>query len=306
VVVDGTTLTPRQQILSTPSAARAITASHANVATALATGFGQPAGVFLDAAGDMRVTGGANNVAEIRFDGSASGSFAITSLQGARMHMLDSGFVGMGTSTPTHPLHVAYPVPALALQDNDSTSGQVGWVSYRDSGNVERAWVGYGTATDPTFSVVNARTAGDILLFPGSGGGVGIGVNAGDNFLLDVAGSIRCTFLTQTSSAAFKDDVAPLAQRLDELLALAPVSYRWNDKAPEAVRGEPAIGLIAEDVAKVLPDAVTCDAEGKPVGIDYSRITVLAVKAIQEQQAANAKLRERLERLEAALLAQAK
>jgi hypothetical protein len=126
---------------------------------------------------------------------------------------------------------------------------------------------------------------------------------------LDVVGTIRCTSVTQTSSAAFKDDVTPLAPGLDELMRLRPVSYVWNDKAPRDSRGKHDLGFIAEEVEKVLPDAVAKDDAGAAVGIDYSRITVLAVKAIKEQQARHEadreeirSLRERLEKLEAALV----
>jgi hypothetical protein len=125
---------------------------------------------------------------------------------------------------------------------------------------------------------------------------------------LDVTGNIRCTSLIQTSSAAFKDHVAPLAAGLDELMLLRPVTYVWNDKAAADARGKHDLGFIAEEVEKVLPDAVAKDLSGAPVGIDYSRITVLAVKAIKEQQARHEadreeikSLRERLERLEAAV-----
>src|SRR6185295_414212 len=53
-----------------------------------------------------------------------------------------AGLIGIGTSTPTHSLHVANPAPTLALQDTDSSglSGgqQVGYISYRDNANAER------------------------------------------------------------------------------------------------------------------------------------------------------------------------
>ena len=55
----------------------------------------------------------------------------------------------------------------------------------------------------------------------------------------------------------------------DELLKLEPVSYTWNEKAPDSARGKRDLGFIAEDVANVLPDAVARDGAGSPVGIDY-------------------------------------
>src|SRR5262245_11961878 len=62
----------------------------------------------------------------------------------------NAGRVGIGTTAPTHSVHIASAAPTLALQDTDSSGSsggqQVGYVSYRDSGNVERGWVGYGSA----------------------------------------------------------------------------------------------------------------------------------------------------------------
>ena len=52
--------------------------------------------------------------------------------------MDNDGKVGIGTSAPTHTLHIASPAPTVALQDIDSTTQQVGYINYRDAGNVER------------------------------------------------------------------------------------------------------------------------------------------------------------------------
>lgn len=90
----------------------------------------------------------------------------------------NNGRVGIGTLAPTHSVHIANAQPTLALQDTDSTTQQVGYVSYRDSGNVERAWVGYGSAGDPDFSIINARAGGDIVLNAFGGGKVGIGTSS--------------------------------------------------------------------------------------------------------------------------------
>jgi hypothetical protein len=75
------------------------------------------------------------------------------------------------------------------LQDTASAANQAGYVSYRNNSNVETAWVGFGSAGDPDFSIVNARSGGDIILNPFTGN-VGIGTTspAAD---LDVRGNIR-------------------------------------------------------------------------------------------------------------------
>ncbi len=103
----------------------------------------------------------------------------------------NDGKVGIGTLAPTHSVHIANAAPTLALQDTDSTTQQVGYISYRDSGNVERAWVGYGSTGDPDFSIINARTGGDIVLNPFAGN-VGIGT-ASPTEKLSVAGTLSAT-----------------------------------------------------------------------------------------------------------------
>lgn len=101
-----------------------------------------------------------------------------------------AGKVGIGTPAPTHTLHIASTAPTLSLQDTDSVSQQVGYISYRDSGNVERAWIGYGSAGDPDFTIFNTRTSGDIVLLTAATGNVGIGT-AVPAAKLEVRGDIR-------------------------------------------------------------------------------------------------------------------
>lgn len=120
----------------------------------------------------------------------AKSAFALDAADGSPANALivdNNGNIGIGTATPGHSVTIANTAPTIALQDTDSTTQQVGFVSYRDSSNVERAWVGYGNPGDPDFSIVNARTGGDIVLTPlasgnvllaGNGGKVGIGTSS--------------------------------------------------------------------------------------------------------------------------------
>ncbi|MGE3313384.1 MAG: hypothetical protein AB7O66_25750, partial [Limisphaerales bacterium] len=106
----------------------------------------------------------------------------------------NAGRVGIGTPAPTHSVHVAKPEPTISLQDTDSSGAsggqQVGYLSYRDSSNVERAWIGYGSPGDPDISIINARPGGDIVLNSLGSGRVGIGT-AVPTAELDVRGTIR-------------------------------------------------------------------------------------------------------------------
>ncbi|MBC8009127.1 MAG: tail fiber domain-containing protein [Burkholderiales bacterium] len=107
----------------------------------------------------------------------------------------------------------------------------------------------------------------------------------------------------------FKKEIEPYRDGLDTLLALAPVSFEWRrDEFPSLVF--PAgrhVGLIAQDLAKVVPDAVMTNFDGK-LSVDFSKLVPHLVGAVQTQQARidkleadNAALESRLSRLEAAL-----
>jgi hypothetical protein len=138
----------------------------------------------------------------------AKSAFALASADGSIPNALfvgNSGLIGIGTTTPGHSVTIAKPAPTIALQDTDSTGTaggqQVGYVSYRDSANVERAWVGYGSAGDPDFSIINARPSGDIVLNSLGSGRVGIGT-ASPLAALDVRGDIRLGTSGQFQAAA--------------------------------------------------------------------------------------------------------
>lgn len=85
------------------------------------------------------------------------------------------GKVGIGTTAPGFPLHIASTQAALALQDTGPDAMQAGYVSYRNGTGTETAWIGYGSPGDPDFSIITARPGGDIVLNTFGGGNIGIG-----------------------------------------------------------------------------------------------------------------------------------
>lgn len=127
--------------------------------------------------------------------------------------------------------------------------------------------------------------------------GVGIEPSGGSGPLFEVAGNIRCLSLTETSTQRFKEDVATLDGSLATLMQLRPVRFRWDP--PHG--GHSDFGLIAEEVRAVLPELVATDSDHNASGINYGRVGVLAVGAIQELHASH---QQQLKALREELLAQ--
>lgn len=79
-----------------------------------------------------------------------------------------------------------------------------------------------------------------------------------------------------TSASRFKDDVQDLSIGLDELRLLQPVSYTWN------TTGKADIGFLAEQVAAVIPQAVTYDEFGEISSFNYNTISALLVSSTKQ------------------------
>ena len=134
--------------------------------------------------------------------------------------------------------------------------------------------------------------------------GTGTGTNVEWKWQGTTVGSVSTTSTTTayntSSDYRLKENVTPITTGLATINALKPVNYDWiSDKS----LGE---GFIAHELQAVIPHAVTgtkdaVDADGKPVyqGVDYSKVVVHLVAAIQEQQATIASLATRIATLEA-------
>ena len=108
------------------------------------------------------------------------------------------------------------------------------------------------------------------------------------------------TAFNTSSDYRLKHDVDPMTTGLATVSALKPVTYKWNS---DNSNGE---GFIAHELQTVIPHAVTgekdaVDEDGNPIhqGVDYSKIVVHLVAAIQELSAKNDALEARLVALEA-------
>jgi hypothetical protein len=90
---------------------------------------------------------------------------------------------------------------------------------------------------------------------------------------------------TCSSSARYKDDIAALPFDGEKLLALRPVQFQWKEN------GEPGVGLVAEEVAELIPELVTYNENGEVEGVRYEQLSVYLLEMLKQHQKELAELR---------------
>ncbi len=73
------------------------------------------------------------------------------------------------------------------------------------------------------------------------------------------------------SSRRFKHDIKPMDNASEALLALKPVTFKYNSDK----KGSPQYGLIAEEVAEVKPDLVFRNKKGEIASVRYEQINAM-------------------------------
>jgi hypothetical protein len=77
----------------------------------------------------------------------------------------------------------------------------------------------------------------------------------------------------RASSARFKEGIHPMDKASEAIFSLQPVTFRYKKALdPKAL---PQFGLVAEEVAKVNPDLVFADEQGKPFTVRYEEVNAM-------------------------------
>lgn len=105
-------------------------------------------------------------------------------------------------------------------------------------------------------------------------GGVGI------SGALNVGGDVVAY---ASSDERLKNNIEIISNPIEKVKQLKGVTWEWNENADELQQSLPNVGVIAQDVEKVLPQLVH-DRENGYKGVDYAKLTGLLIEAIKEQQ----------------------
>jgi hypothetical protein len=101
------------------------------------------------------------------------------------------------------------------------------------------------------------------------------------------------------SSERFKDEIKPMDKASEAILALKPVTFRYKKEFD--ADGIPQFGLVAEDVAKVNPDLVVRDKEGKPYTVRFDQVNAMLLNEFLKEHREVQELKKQVEALTAGL-----
>jgi hypothetical protein len=226
------------------------------------------------------------------------------------MRITSSGHIGLGTTTPQVPLDVASIFggegPQIRAYNPWSFMGGIGVTGI----------------TKDIYGIEGAANGSGVGVFGHSNSGIGVHGTSTSGYAAKfegnaiITGEIRdsgglCYAHCSISDERVKSDVRPLDPMLASLTALQPVEFSWRtDEFPDrSFSSGASIGLIAQDVEKVLPELVTETDDGYK-GVRYEQLPVLLLEGVKELKAENdvlttdnATLREQVQTLEARLAA---
>ncbi|PKR81279.1 hypothetical protein CW751_05520 [Brumimicrobium salinarum] len=160
---------------------------------------------------------------------------------------------------------------------------------------------GTGTGNNSGFSIVNTSASNDKS--------INFQVGAGTNnlYMYESDGGLIGTFngtsgaYSSTSDERLKTNFQEVESTLENLMKLKPLTYTYINNADNDRRH---IGFKAQEVEKLFPTLVSSsknadsESENGVYTMDYSGFGVIAVKAIQEQQAEIETLKEENQKLQ--------
>ena len=98
------------------------------------------------------------------------------------------------------------------------------------------------------------------------------------------------------SDLLLKDNVTTIESAIEKLNLIRGVEFEWNEKAQKSLVGKHDVGVIAQDVEKVIPSAIVKNKEF--LEVQYYKIIPLLIQSVLELSEENSDLKKRLKKLE--------
>jgi hypothetical protein len=195
--------------------------------------------------------------------------------------------VGIGTPAPERQLHLKGN-NAVFRMDRDTDTAAFMLARTNAAGEALKSFVVGTNASAPGNGEFVVNDLGAAVGGPGTRR-MTI-TNAGETHF---TGTVRAPEFVPTSSLRFKQDVEPLRNAQEVVARLQGVSFVWKET------GKASVGLIAEEVAEVIPEVVHRQENGlDAAGVNYSALVAVLVEAVKAQRREMETLRVRQQEIE--------
>lgn len=191
-----------------------------------------------------------------------------------RMRIDSSGNVGIGTTNPSSPggninFILNTSGASSIIKSSTTSTGSSAIARFDQSTGTAGAYtiMGlYDNSGNPYWQFAAGSGVTGAVYWTNGSGGVYLGKNA--------------TSWTSNSDENLKNITGTIQDGLSKVLSLRAAKFTWKDDDTNT----PQVGLIAQDVQKVLPEVVKTNKDGH-LGVSYTEVIPLLVAAIQEMQA---------------------
>jgi hypothetical protein len=167
-------------------------------------------------------------------------------------------------------------------QDIKLVAGSNITLTHTDANNFTIA----STDTNTQLSTADVRgkfSAGTGITISSGEISIGQAVGTGDDVTFASVSATGDIVAYASSDERLKDNIEVISNPIEKVQQLKGVTWDWNDKASEIQHSLPNVGVIAQDVEKVLPQLVK-DRDNGYKGVDYDKIVGLLIEAIKDQQ----------------------
>lgn len=154
---------------------------------------------------------------------------------------------------------------------------------------------GAAGATGPSTAINASASTVDYLLVGVTSTGTNQTPQANSSIFARTANSqVVAVDFAATSDATLKDVHGPILNALQSVHGITGLYYTWNDEAKASGISDPSqqVGVLAQDVKKVLPEAVFTLNTGKMI-VSYDKLVPLLIEAIKELSLKVAELEKR-------------
>jgi hypothetical protein len=188
-------------------------------------------------------------------------------------------------------------IARIPYMDRDATTTRVYFTTGADGPGPKQAWIGLSPETEPDNSWtfwVRHESEDQNLIAVNDDGRLQVleYIETPATYTHGITGSPRSVVITSggflgvpSSSARYKDDIRSADLDPAKVLAINPVTFKA--KPGVDLGGDPDgrhFGLIAEQVAELVPDLVFYDDQGRPDGVAYEKLAVALLFVLREHE----------------------